>query len=161
MWVFASEQELRERRWSRLGPDALSITAGQLHAGLSGTRRPLKAALLDQQLVAGLGNIYVDELLYACRLHPSHGAAAVSAEQVKALVRAMRRLLGRAIEAGGSTLRDYVDASGNAGGFQRRFKAYGRFGEPCRSCGRALDRLTVAGRTTTACATCQVLARVS
>jgi formamidopyrimidine-DNA glycosylase len=155
VWVFADEAQLESRRWRRLGPDALAITPGQLHAGLSRTRRELKAALLDQTLVAGLGNIYVDELLYAVGLHPRMVAVAVDrAESVK-LVRAMRRLLGRAIEAGGSTLRDYVDAEGRAGGFQRRFRVYGRFGEPCRGCGRVLDRLVVAGRTTTACGRCQ------
>lgn len=155
LWVFPSEQELHQRRWDRLGPDALSITPGRLHAGLCRTRRALKAALLDQHLVAGLGNIYVDELLHATGLHPRKMAAAVTHPECVRLVRVMRRLLNRAIDAGGSTLRDYVDASGNAGGYQARFRAYGRGGQPCKGCGEPLGTLVVAGRTTTACDTCQ------
>jgi formamidopyrimidine-DNA glycosylase len=154
LWVLGSEAELATR-WAGLGPDALTITPGQLHAGLSRTQRELKAALLDQGRVAGLGNIYVDELLFAVRLHPRKTAAAVTKAESQRLVRAMRRLLGRAIALGGSTLRDYVDASGAAGGFQSRFRVYGRHGEPCRSCGLTLERLEVAGRTTTACRGCQ------
>lgn len=156
LWVFKNERELRETRWRRLGPDALLIRSKQLHAGLSRTRRALKAALLDQHLVAGLGNIYVDELLYATKLHPRKLALETTHAEGQRLVRAMRRILGRAIDAGGSTLRDYVDATGRAGGYQTRFKAYGRGGEPCGRCGDTLDTLIVAGRTTAACPGCQV-----
>ena len=155
LWLFSSPQQLRSRRWDRLGPDALTITPKRLHAGLSRTRRELKAALLDQSLVAGLGNIYVDELLFAVGLHPQRPAATLDPADCRRLVAAMRRLLARAIDTGGSTLRDYVDATGQAGGFQHRFRAYGRHGQPCRRCGQPLDRLTIAGRTTTACPHCQ------
>lgn len=155
VWVFRNERALREARWDRLGPDGLLITPGQLHAGLSRTRRALKAALLDQHLVAGLGNIYVDELLYAVKLHPRKLACEISKADNARLVRAMRRLLGRAIDAGGSTLRDYVDASGNAGGFQMAHRVYGRGGEPCRRCRAVLETMIIAGRTTTACGRCQ------
>ncbi len=158
VWLFRSQQDLRRARWGRLGPDALVITPTQLHAALTRTTRELKAALLDQHLVAGLGNIYVDELLFAVGLHPQRPAHTVDRADGERLVRAMRRILGRAIDAGGSTLRDYVDARGRAGGFQAQFKAYGRFGQPCPTCRRPLDRLTVAGRTTTACAHCQATA---
>ena len=155
LWLFPSPQELHRRRWDRLGPDALTVTPGRLHAALSRTRRELKAALLDQTLVAGLGNIYVDELLFAVGHHPQRPASDLSPADCRRLVAAMRRLLHRAIRTGGSTLRDYVDATGQAGGFQHRFRAYGRHGQPCPRCAQPLDRLTVAGRTTTACRHCQ------
>lgn len=161
VWAFGSEAALHETRWNKLGPDGLFITPKQLHAGLSRTRRALKAALLDQHLVAGLGNIYVDELLYATKLHPRTLAAAVTVEESQRLVRAMRRILSRAIEAGGSTLRDYVDAAGQAGGFQTQHRVYGRGGEPCRGCGQPLGTTVVAGRTTTACEGCQLGATLS
>ncbi|MEM6458986.1 MAG: bifunctional DNA-formamidopyrimidine glycosylase/DNA-(apurinic or apyrimidinic site) lyase [Planctomycetota bacterium] len=155
VWTFPDEAALRTRRWSRLGPDALQITSGQLHGALSRTRRHLKAALLDQGLVAGLGNIYVDELLFAVGLHPRKVAATITRIECSRLVRAMRRLLSRAIAAGGSTLRDYADADGRAGGFQRQHRVYGRGGQMCVRCRRNLATETVAGRTTVACPSCQ------
>lgn len=155
VWAFDSEAQLHETRWRKLGPDGLIITPKQLHAGLSRTRRAIKAALLDQHLVAGLGNIYVDELLYATKLHPQKLALEVTGAECRRLIRAMRRILSQAIEAGGSTLRDYVDADGQAGGFQDRHKVYGRGGQPCRGCGQPLGTMVIAGRTTTACGACQ------
>ncbi|MBB6429632.1 bifunctional DNA-formamidopyrimidine glycosylase/DNA-(apurinic or apyrimidinic site) lyase [Algisphaera agarilytica] len=161
VWGLADEAELLDTRWNKLGPDALVITPGQLHAGLSRTKRALKAALLDQHLVAGLGNIYVDELLFATRLHPLKPACGITKPESQRLIRAMRRILNRATQAGGSTLRDYVDATGRSGGFQMQHKAYGRGGEPCRGCGEPLDTMVVAGRTTTACNHCQLGSIVS
>ncbi|MEM9417765.1 MAG: bifunctional DNA-formamidopyrimidine glycosylase/DNA-(apurinic or apyrimidinic site) lyase [Planctomycetota bacterium] len=161
VWGFADEAELLETRWKKLGPDALLITPKQLHTGLSRTKRALKAALLDQHLVAGLGNIYVDELLYATKLHPLKPASEVARPESQRLVRTTRRILSRAIKAGGSTLRDYVDAQGQSGGFQTQHKVYSRGGEPCPSCGKPLDTMVVAGRTTTACDRCQLGAILS
>lgn len=155
VWAFESERALLETRWRRLGPDGLLITPGQLYAGLSRTRRVLKAALLDQHLVAGLGNIYVDELLHAVKLHPRKLACGISKPDSVRLVRAMRRLLGRAIEAGGTTLRDYVDAEGRPGLFRGHHRVYGRGGEPCPRCRAVLETMVIAGRTTTACGRCQ------
>lgn len=155
VWSFTSRRDLHETRWAKLGPDGLLITPGQLHAGLSRTQRALKAALLDQHLVAGLGNIYVDELLFAVGLHPRKLASEITKGESGRLVRALRRLLGRAIEAGGSTLRDYVDAEGQAGGYQTRHRVYGRGGQPCRRCRTLLETMALAGRTTVACRQCQ------
>lgn len=156
LWTYPSVEALDNERWSRLGQDALAITPRRLHAGLQRTRRPLKAALLDQAVVAGLGNIYVDELLFACRLSPVCPANACQISQTTLLVSRMRALLKRAIRSGGSTLRDYVGADGRAGGFQFRHKVYGRTGESCILCKDPLTRLQVAGRTTVYCTTCQV-----
>ncbi|MEM9883799.1 MAG: bifunctional DNA-formamidopyrimidine glycosylase/DNA-(apurinic or apyrimidinic site) lyase [Planctomycetota bacterium] len=155
VWAFPDEAALRRQRWDRLGRDAMCITPKQLHDRLTHTRRHLKAALLDQDLVAGLGNIYVDELLFAVGLHPRGVAAAVTRDESIRLVRTMRRLLGRAIEAGGSTLRDHADAEGQAGGFQARHRVYGRGGLPCTRCEDLLTTEVVAGRTTVICGRCQ------
>ncbi len=157
IWTYPNPAALRESRWNTLGADALTITPRQLHSRLAASRRPLKSALLDQNLIAGLGNIYVDELLFDCRLHPSTPCDCLTFDQVRALVSRMRRLLGRAIRAGGSTLRDYVDGQGNPGGFQFRHKVYGRAGQPCRNCRALLQSLTLAGRTTVYCPACQTI----
>ncbi|MEM6333707.1 MAG: DNA-formamidopyrimidine glycosylase family protein, partial [Planctomycetota bacterium] len=140
-----------------LGPDALAVGPAELWRGLSGTRRCVKAALLDQRVVAGLGNIYVDELLFGAGVSPLRRADRVSRAEAAGLVRRMRTLLCRAIEAGGSTLRDYADASGRAGGYQLRHRVYGRGGLRCRrrGCGGTLVTGTVAGRTTVWCPVCQ------
>lgn len=155
IWTFDSVEALHAQRWARLGPDALRVTPGDLHARLRRKRLGLKAALLDQAVVAGLGNIYVDELLFACRLSPLQPACTVELGEIRGLVRRMRLLLSRAIQAGGSTLRDYVDGEGAAGGFQHRHQVYGRAGEPCRACRQILSVTTVAGRTTVYCGRCQ------
>ena len=153
----AIRRDVRElhRRWAGLGPDALLVGPVGLHKRLVRTRRPLKAALLDQQVVAGLGNIYVDELLFKTRLHPLMSAHATTRDDAARLVRSMRTLLTQAIAAGGSSLRDYVDGEGRRGGFQDRHRVYGRAEQPCRRCRRVLRRLAVAGRTTVCCEQCQ------
>ncbi|HEX7008392.1 MAG TPA: bifunctional DNA-formamidopyrimidine glycosylase/DNA-(apurinic or apyrimidinic site) lyase [Phycisphaeraceae bacterium] len=155
IWAFPSFQALQAGRWAKLGPDALSITPADLHRRLQRTRQAIKAALLDQHLLAGLGNIYADELLFACRLWPLTPACRLSLAQTQQLVRAMRRLLARAIRAGGSTLRDYVNAQGQPGGFQLQHRVYNRAGQPCTICKGPLTRLTLAGRTTVCCPRCQ------
>jgi formamidopyrimidine-DNA glycosylase len=154
-WCFKSESVLWRDRWSRLGDDALSIRPDRLGAALSRTRRALKAALLDQQVIAGLGNIYTDELLFASYLHPEIEARALDPGAVRQLVRRLRRLLTRAIRAGGSSLRDHVDADGAPGTFQNAHRVYGRSGQPCPRCGTRLERSTVAGRGTSWCRRCQ------
>lgn len=155
VWCFPDRAALVASRWRCLGEDALSIEPAALHARLRRTMRSLKAALLDQTVVAGLGNIYVDELLFACGLHPRRRANRLKPEVVEHLVRVMRDLLERAIASGGSTLRNYVDADGQAGGFQFEHKVYGRGGEECHQCQAVLRSQLIAGRTTVYCSTCQ------
>lgn len=155
VWTFGSVGSLRTSRWSKIGDDALTITPTRLHAGLNTTQRALKAALLDQAVVAGLGNIYVDELLHACGISPLRPGCEISLKETQQLVRRMRPLLNRAIRQGGSTLRDYVDSSGQTGGFQQQHRVYGRSDQPCMSCGQVLMSTTIAGRTTVYCRGCQ------
>lgn len=157
LWTFDQREDLHSLRWARLGPDALLITPSDLHRRLFKTKRPLKAALLNQNLVAGLGNIYVDELLFGIGLHPLWLADQIDALQAAALVRRMRTLLSGAISRGGSTLRDYVDAENKTGTQQHRHKVYGRSGLGCkrRGCGAQIVSDQVAGRTTAWCPRCQ------
>lgn len=160
LWTFGSEDDLVFERWSKLGPDALTIKPGQLARRLSRTTRGLKAALLDQHLIAGLGNIYVDELLFSARLHPLLPANALGSKQTPGLVRRMRALLTGAIKRGGSSLRDYVDAENQRGSQQTRHRVYGRSGQRCkrRACHGRVSSEQVAGRTTAWCPECQKLA---
>ena len=155
VWVHDDLDQLTTTRWCPLGPDALTISVEQLAVALEGSKRPLKAALLDQFTIAGLGNIYVDELLFQSRLHPLTHAARLKLPHIARLVELMHPLLRRAIDAGGSTLRDYADARGQAGGFQHLHQVYGRGGQPCVICATLLSSLSLAGRTTVFCPSCQ------
>ncbi len=119
-----------------LGPEPLEpgFTPAVLSAALRGRRTPLKAALLDQKVVAGLGNIYVSEALFRARLSPLRAASSLADADAGRLVPAIGAVLEESIEAGGSSLRDYVRADGGIGFFQERFKVYGREGLPCEEC---------------------------
>ena len=155
LWTFPDRDSLINERWQVLGSDATTIKPRQLFANLQKTRRLIKAALLDQRVVAGLGNIYVDELLFSCRIHPKSTSNLLPIKDLQRLVRQMRQLLEKATKAGGSTLRDYVDADGSSGGFQLVHRVYGRGGEPCALCELPLSVQVVAGRTTVFCDGCQ------
>jgi formamidopyrimidine-DNA glycosylase len=140
-----------------LGPEPLGndFNGPALAAALKGKRTPIKAALLDQQVVAGLGNIYVCEALFFAGLSPRRLAYTVQGNRAEKLAAAVRQVLARAIEAGGSSLRDYVQANGELGYFQHEWAVYGREGEPCRRCGAPVKRLAQSGRSTFYCARCQ------
>ncbi|WP_086463910.1 bifunctional DNA-formamidopyrimidine glycosylase/DNA-(apurinic or apyrimidinic site) lyase [Oceanibaculum nanhaiense] len=142
-----------------LGPEPLSneFNGPALAAALAGRHTPIKAALLDQHVVAGIGNIYACEALYRSGLSPRRLAHTVQGGRAERLATAVKQVLAEAIEAGGSTLRDYRQADGELGYFQHAFKVYGREGEACRApdCGRPLRRLVQSGRSTFYCATCQ------
>lgn len=155
LWTFSNTKALWNNRWHRLGTDALRITPQELHSRLKTSKRPIKSALLDQQVIAGLGNIYVDELLFACRLHPLIESQHIDLQVIRKLIRRLRTLLQRAITIGGSTFRDYADANGQAGGFQAYHRVYGRAGKPCIHCNQPLMSISVSGRTTVYCSVCQ------
>jgi len=155
LWTFENERLLRSQRWSALGADALTVRPGHLLRAFQSTSRNVKVALLDQRLVAGLGNIYVDELLFECRIHPLTPCRTLDSDRTRRLVRRMRRLLQQATAQGGSTLRDYVDGQGRPGRFQQIHRVYGRDGEPCSICHRLLVRSLVGGRGTVHCPSCQ------
>ena len=142
-----------------LGPEPLGcgFDAAYLAAAFAGRRAPVKAALLDQRLIAGLGNIYVCEALHRAGLAPERAAGSISRRKIEALVQAIRTVLAEAIEAGGSTLRDYASAEGELGYFQHSFAVYGREGEPCprAPCKGHVVRIVQSGRSTFACDRCQ------
>lgn len=143
--------------WRSLGPDALTITAAELAPSLASTARALKAVLLDQSVLAGVGNIYADEALFAAGVHPALRADRASLPEVERLARSIRDTLGRAIQAGGSTLRDYADAYGRPGGFQLQHSVYARAGEACVACTTTLLGGVFAQRATVWCPRCQPL----
>ena len=142
-----------------MGPEPLGngFNAEVLAATIQGKRQNIKVTLLDQRIVAGLGNIYVCEALFRARISPLKPAGKVSRAKLEALVAAIRAVLTEAIEAGGSTLRDYAGADGALGYFQHRFAVYGREGEPCptESCRGLIRRIVQAGRSTFYCPSCQ------
>lgn len=145
---------------ARLGPDPLrdTITLADLRARLAVTRRGAKAVLLDQSVIAGIGNIYSDEILHRAGIHPLRPANRIGRGPAQRLLRSIDEVLNEAVAAGGSTLRDaqYVDPAGRSGSFQRSHRVYGRAGEICVTCGRGHVRVaTVAGRTGHWCGVCQ------
>ncbi len=137
-----------------LGPD---FDADYLQGRLVGRRQSIKAMLLDQSTVAGLGNIYVNEALHRVRIDPRVEAGSIGRAKLKRLIVAIRAVLEEAIEAGGSTLRDYAGADGAPGYFQHVFRVYGRAGEPCstRGCKGVVKRVVQNGRSTFLCEGCQ------
>jgi formamidopyrimidine-DNA glycosylase len=138
-----------------LGPEPLTLSPSRLAKALTRTRRPIKSALLDQRLIAGLGNIYADECLFLAGVHPLTLANALSSDDVGRLNRAIKRVLRRAIAARGSTLRDYVDADNAPGEYRTKHQVYGREGEPCRTCKTTIERIVLTGRSTCFCPNCQ------
>lgn len=141
----------------KLGPEPLDedFTPAGLGCLLAGRRAPVKALLLDQRILAGLGNIYADEALHRAGIDPLRPAGTLDADQVNALWRAMREVLGEAIAARGTTFSDYRDGEGEPGGFASRLRVYGREGEACPRCGTTLLRRKVGGRSTYFCPGCQ------
>jgi formamidopyrimidine-DNA glycosylase len=156
-WDLIEAADLESYLGQRLGPEPLAarLTARSLASRLAGRRAPIKSALLDQRIVAGLGNIYVDEALWHARIHPLRLAGSLTDAEHQALLRSMRKALRLGIERQGATLRDYARPDGNSGSMQDEFRAYGRGGEPCARCRSPLVRVVVGGRSTTFCPRCQ------
>jgi formamidopyrimidine-DNA glycosylase len=142
--------------FAAMGPEPLgeAFCADYLLAALAGRSAPIKAMLLDQRIVAGLGNIYVCEALHMAGIAPSRGAGRISRPRLERLVEAVRSVLLAAIEAGGSSLRDYARPSGELGYFSKQWRVYGREGETCH-CGTPIRRRVDSGRSTFFCPRCQ------
>ncbi len=142
-----------------LGPEPLGngFSQAYLIKNLEGKTAPIKSALLDQGIVAGLGNIYVCEALFRAGIAPTRKAGDVTAEQLDVLVKSVRDVLEEAIEAGGSSLRDFRQTDGELGYFQHKFDVYGREGEECHNedCAAQIDRIVQSGRSSFFCGTCQ------
>lgn len=139
----------------KLGPEPFAVAAKYWRDRLRGTKRCLKAVLLDQSVAAGIGNIYADESLFQARLHPARTACDLDDAEADRLRRAVAAVLRRAIERRGSSIRDYVGGSGLQGEYQNEFRVYGRTGEPCSRCGTAIECRRLAGRSSHFCPKCQ------
>ncbi|MGH9356043.1 MAG: bifunctional DNA-formamidopyrimidine glycosylase/DNA-(apurinic or apyrimidinic site) lyase [Terriglobia bacterium] len=139
----------------RLGPDALKITLKQFRASLRGRQGAIKGWLLNQRMVAGLGNIYADEALFDSRIHPQSPAGALPSRASRALHSAAVNVLQRAITFQGTSFRDYIDIYGNPGNFGARLSVYGRTDQPCPRCGNPICRIIVCGRSSHFCPHCQ------
>jgi formamidopyrimidine-DNA glycosylase len=140
---------------SRLGPEPFDLGSDYWHDRLAATRRCLKAVLLDQTVVAGVGNIYADESLFEARVHPARSARELERSEAECLRKSVVKVLRRAIEKRGSSIRNYVGGSGLKGGYQDEFRAYGRTGEPCPRCRTPIECIRLAGRSTHYCPHCQ------
>ena len=159
MTLLKEEEAGSHKLLKGLGPEPLTpdFSAAYLAGALKDKKTPIKSALLDQRIVAGLGNIYVCEALFGAGISPKRLAKNVKGSSAAALVTAIRKVLEEAIAAGGSTLRDYRQADGELGYFQHRFRVYDREGEPCRKrgCSGRVKRIVQAGRSTFFCPVCQ------
>ena len=155
--VLLGEEARDEYFASRLGVEPLAeeFTTDALRALARGRRAPVKAFLLTQERIAGVGNIYADEALFRARIHPLRPVGALRREQLEALRAAVIESLEAGIDARGATIDDFRNVDGAAGAFQDRFLAYGREGEPCPRCGTAIRKIRAAGRGTYFCPRCQ------
>jgi formamidopyrimidine-DNA glycosylase len=156
-WLLAEPGEAEPYLDARLGrePLAQAFTVKRLGEALGGRRTPVKAAILDQRSLAGVGNIYADEALWRARIHPLRPAGELDEDELRALHRGIRAALKAGISRQGATLRDYRTPDGGSGGMQHEFKVYGREGEPCERCGRPIEKTRAAGRGTWLCPGCQ------
>lgn len=147
--------EALDKELAPLGADPLEVSEAEFAARIRSRRARIKALLLDQHVLRGVGNIYADESLWRARVHPERIGARLSAKQTAALRRALRQILVRAIALRGSSISDYVDAEGAPGDYQRRHRAYGREGKPCARCATPIRQILVAARSSFFCPRCQ------
>ncbi len=155
-WLVLEPGELEPYLAQRLGPEPLGrLTARGLAARLERRRAPIKAALLDQRTLAGVGNIYADEALWCARVHPLRASCELDGDEVARVHRCVRRVLRTGIERQGASLRDYALLDGGSGSMQHEFRVYGRADEPCDRCGTPIVKIRAAGRGTWCCPRCQ------
>jgi len=157
MELWPTDQLASYPRLEHLGPEPLSngFSSAYLNEALQGKSTPIKAALLDQAVIAGLGNIYVCEALFRSGISPRRKAQSVAGKRVERLAPAINDVIAEAIAAGGSSISDFASASGELGYFQKHFHVYDREGAPCDMCGAEIKRIVQSGRSTFFCGTCQ------
>ena len=156
-WLLLEPEDLAPYLEARVGREPLTaaFTTKGLAERLQGRRAPIKAALLDQRTLAGMGNIYADEALWRARIHPLRPAGELTLDEVRRIHRGIRQALQAGLARQGATLRDYVTPDGAAGAMQHEFKVYGRAGEPCDRCGAPIEKTRAGGRGTWYCPHCQ------
>ncbi|MGM8366268.1 DNA-formamidopyrimidine glycosylase [Virgibacillus sp. W0181] len=157
MHLFPNGKELVGKPLSQLGPDPFeqTFTLEYLWNKLKKTERTIKAVLLDQTVVSGLGNIYVDEVLFKAKIHPLKIASIISKQEAKAIKLHAQAVLEDAVKQGGTTIRSYVNGEGEMGMFQQELFVYGQVDEPCKQCATPIMKMKVAGRGTHVCPKCQ------
>lgn len=155
LWV--ADEVAQHALLSRLGPEPLGehFNGRYLWQQGRGRRTPVKAFIMDSHVVVGVGNIYANEALYMAGIHPRRAAGRIALARFEKLSTAIRRVLQKAIEAGGTTLRDFTNSNGDPGYFKQSLNVYGRSGEPCRQCGSLLREIRLCGRSTVYCSRCQ------
>ncbi len=158
MHVFEAGTEESRLPLSKLGPEPFSgdFSLSYFAEKLGKTKRIIKSVLLDQTVVAGIGNIYADESLYRAGIHPERPAQSLTKKEITTLHREIIATLGEAVEMGGTTIRSYVNSMGEIGMFQLNLNAYGREGQACKCCGSPIEKRKIAGRGTHFCPQCQV-----
>jgi formamidopyrimidine-DNA glycosylase len=139
----------------RFGAEPLLVSAQEFARRVRSSRARIKALLLDQRVLRGVGNIYADESLWSARIHPARSGSSLNLQEVETLRRALQKILRKAIQMRGSSISDFVDAEGVEGDYQQRHKVYGREGEKCFRCGAKIQRIIVAGRSSHFCSVCQ------
>ena len=139
----------------RLGPDAQEITEEHFLSAMRARRGAIKSWLMNQQLLAGLGNIYADEALFVAGIHPLAQPGRISAPKARGLFRAVRKVLDHAVKLQGTSFRDYIDIEGRPGNYALRLRVYQRTGKTCYRCGRPIRRIVIAGRSSHFCPKCQ------
>jgi formamidopyrimidine-DNA glycosylase len=144
-----------EKVLGALGPDAQMVTEEQFLKAMHGRKGAIKSWLMNQNLVAGLGNIYADEALFEAGIHPLAQPGRVSSDKAHKLYKAVRKVLNRAVRLGGTTFSDYLDVEGRPGAFLKRLQVYQHTGEPCRRCGQPIRRIVIGGRSSHFCPQCQ------
>ena len=148
-------QQLEHHQWKALGPDAIDVSSTTFQKRLGNGRSPIKVRLLNQSVIAGIGNIYDDEALFDSGINPKRAANRISSKRLERLRRSIREILHEAIRAGGSSIRTYKDPDGRDGSFQNAHAVYGRQNEACVRCGAGIRSELLGGRTTAWCARCQ------
>lgn len=139
----------------RFGADPLLVSREDFAARIRGSKARIKALLLDQTVLRGVGNIYADESLWRAKIHPATPSTRLTPQKAEELRRALKEILLRAIAKNGSSISDFVDTNGRSGSYQNYHRVYGREGKPCRRCGTAIRRIIVAGRSSHFCPVCQ------
>ena len=157
LWIVPTKGPTGIPGYDTLGPDAVSpgFTGEILRAALQRVRKPVKAVLLDQTAVAGIGNIYADEVLFLARVRPDRPSRTVTAEEADSIVRAVKAVMGESLGAGGTTFRDFLNGEGKEGGNVSNLRVYEHEGEPCPVCGTPIELSRVSGRGTRFCPKCQ------
>lgn len=159
MQLVKSSEVFATKSLTKLGPEPLAVdfTFNNIYSEIIKRKKNIKSVLLDQTIISGLGNIYVDEVLWLSKIHPESIANKLSKEEVEKIIEESNNEIKKAIEAGGTTIRSYVDSRGNTGNFQLMLNVYGRQGQACHRCKTIIKKIRVAGRGTHFCPNCQKL----